>query len=291
MLPFVSVIVPVYNDALRLKRCLNALQAQTYPKKQFEIIVIDNGSNGNLSEIKSFKNVHLGFETKPSQFAARNKGIAVSKGIVLAFTNSNCIPSPQWIENGVKALSADPNYVIIGGNIKFFFKNKKPNIVELYDSLLFLQQKKNVEEKKFALSANLFAYKRIFDEVGLFNEELKSGGDNEWGKRVFDHGYCISYAPATIVNHPARNRLSDILKKARRVTGGHFVREKRAKETSVRFWRANFLNFLFRIKNVFSLTNVKLGIKFRLVIIELLCQCFRMHELMRLRQGKTPKRE
>ena len=44
-LPFVSVIVPIFNDADRLNLCLAALQTQSYPQSHYEIIVVDNGSD------------------------------------------------------------------------------------------------------------------------------------------------------------------------------------------------------------------------------------------------------
>ena len=50
-LPFVSVVIPVYNDADRLALCLRALEAQTYPRERFEIVVADNGSTDHVSAI------------------------------------------------------------------------------------------------------------------------------------------------------------------------------------------------------------------------------------------------
>ena len=43
--PFASVIIPVYNDGLRLTACLRAIAQQTYPKDRYEVIVVDNGSD------------------------------------------------------------------------------------------------------------------------------------------------------------------------------------------------------------------------------------------------------
>jgi len=49
--PFVSVIIPVYNDPIRLKTCLQALEEQTYPQNAYEIIVVDNGSDESIEPI------------------------------------------------------------------------------------------------------------------------------------------------------------------------------------------------------------------------------------------------
>ena len=49
--PFVSVIIPVYNDPIRLETCLQALEEQTYPKSSYEVIVVDNGSDESIEPI------------------------------------------------------------------------------------------------------------------------------------------------------------------------------------------------------------------------------------------------
>jgi len=49
--PFVSVIIPVYNDSIRLRTCLQALEEQTYPQSSYEVIVVDNGSDESIEPI------------------------------------------------------------------------------------------------------------------------------------------------------------------------------------------------------------------------------------------------
>ncbi len=49
--PFVSVIIPVYNDTERLQRCLDALEEQTYPADRYEVVVVDNGSDTPIAPV------------------------------------------------------------------------------------------------------------------------------------------------------------------------------------------------------------------------------------------------
>ena len=78
---FVSVIIPVYNDAERLKKCLLALEKQTYPQAQYEVIVVDNASEENIKDVVSqFPQARLTFENSPGSYAARNQGISIAKG-------------------------------------------------------------------------------------------------------------------------------------------------------------------------------------------------------------------
>jgi len=293
MKPLLSIIIPVYNDAESLKICLRALGKQTYPQDNFEVIIVNNGLDKleNLDELGLFKNIRINFEPKQSQFAARNSGVKSATGNILVFTDADCVPEPQWLEEGVKCLLSQKGCGIVRGAVCFFFKKDSPNVIELYDSLFFLQQKRYVEEIGFAVTANLFTSKEMFDECGLFDERLKSGGDGEWGKRVSSSGYRVLYAPNAIVYHPARNNFSILLKKIKRVTGGKYVRESRAFESMYRFWKTNIQEMFFGINRVFRLEDIKLLTKIQLLLIEIVAQLTKMHELFKLRQGKIPERQ
>lgn len=85
-----------------------------------------------------------------------------------------------------------------------------------------LKQQDYVEKHHYGATANLFTFRRLFEEVGLFNSRLKSGGDVNWGKRAFAGGYSIVYADDLRVLHPARNSVAQLAKKAIRTTGGTF---------------------------------------------------------------------
>jgi len=97
--PFISAIIPVYNDSIRLRTCLQALEEQTYPKGAYEVIVVDNGSDESIEPIVAeFNQAKASYEPHPQSYAARNKGLSLARGGVIAFTDSDCIPAPDWIE-------------------------------------------------------------------------------------------------------------------------------------------------------------------------------------------------
>ena len=228
---FVSIIIPVYNDSERLKICLKALENQTYPKDFYEVIVADNNSEEDIKSIVSqFNQAKITRESRQGSYAARNKGISETKGKIFGFTDSDCIPAADWIEKGVEKLQQTPNCGLVAGEVQLFFKNpEKPTIFEIYDSMNFLRQKYYIDNYKFGATANIFTFKHIFEEVGLFNSELKSGGDSEWGKRVFAAGYTQVYAENVVVAHPARYDWKEIRKKALRVTNGLYGQGKERK--------------------------------------------------------------
>src|SRR4051794_296822 len=90
--PFVSIIIPVYNDGERLRTCLTALSKQTYPAERFEVLVIDNGSKVSPGPIVAdFPFAKLSIETRPGSYCARNNGLALAKGEMFAFTDADCV--------------------------------------------------------------------------------------------------------------------------------------------------------------------------------------------------------
>lgn len=221
-LPFVSVVIPVYNSFSQLKKCLTALRRQTYLKELYEVIVVDNNSNKSIENlVAQFRPVRLTFESYPTLHAARNKGISISKGKVFAFTDADCIPDQDWIEKGVSKISTVSNCGLVAGKIRVFPKNSKnPSISELFEMVTAFPQKKYIQKWHFGAPANLFTLRNVIDSVGLFDGNLHSGADVEWGNRVFVRGYKQIYADDVCISHPARYSLSQLYRKQVRVIGG-----------------------------------------------------------------------
>lgn len=225
---FVSVIVPVWNDTARLNHCLKALEAQTYPDDSYEVIVVDNNSaeatehdGAKLCDVVSAHvPARLVNERTPGSYAARNTGLNHARGDIIAFTDSDCIPASDWIESGVDRL-AGSDCAVVAGRIEIFPRVAgRPNAVEQYEKLVALAQKEFVEKYQFGATANLFALREVFVQVGPFLAEVKSGGDLEWGRRVTSAGYRLEYLDSARVLHPARSSFAELYSKIVRVTGG-----------------------------------------------------------------------
>jgi glycosyltransferase involved in cell wall biosynthesis len=153
--PFVSVIVPVFNDARRLVGCIEGLRGQSYPSERFEVLVIDNGSTDDpAAAVDRHGLVRLMVEPKPGPYAARNLGIAKASGEVLAFTDADCVPAPEWLEAGVRelnALSAD----VLGGAIEVMPRvPRRPNPAELYEMLYGYRHQRSVSRHSSCFTAN-----------------------------------------------------------------------------------------------------------------------------------------
>jgi glycosyltransferase involved in cell wall biosynthesis len=229
--PFVSVIVPVFNDLAGLERCLAALAAQTYDPDRHEVVVVDNGSRQDLGPVASrFARVRLVREEQPGSYAARNRGIAAARGDVLAFTDSDCVPAGDWIARGVEALLRVPECGFVAGRVDLTFRDPgRATASELYDSIVMnFHQDRNIAERHFGATANLFVFKRVFESVGPFDAALRSGGDLEWGQRVHARGLLQLYADDVRVAHPARSTWEETRRRAVRLTGGRYGLRRQA---------------------------------------------------------------
>lgn len=233
-LPFVSVVIPVYNDGDRLLKCLKALYLQTYPYSCYEVIVVDNASTENIFGVcQQFPNVKYLLEAKRGSYAARNHGVRAAKGEVIAFTDSDCVPVKSWIAEGVRSLLENPAAGIVAGHIEFFFTGSRLTVGEYVDSIFYLRQEDYARSHHFGATANVFTKRSVIDSVGYFNERLVSMGDREWGQRVFASGLAVIYSPSTIVFHPAR-KTQELLKKARRCASGSWAAKQ--KLSWIDFW-------------------------------------------------------
>ncbi len=235
--PWVSIIIPVYNDSPRLKTCLEALSQQSYPQDCYEIIVVDNDSETQEAQriaalVQSYPQARLTVEKTPGSYAARNRGISLAQGEILAFTDADCIPATQWLEAGVQQLQSVPDCGLVAGKIELFFQNsQRLTPVELFEKVTAFEQRKYVEKEQYGATANLFTYKKVMDTVGHFNAEVKSSGDLDWGQRVAAAGYQQVYAEQVCVAHPARFSWQQIYKRTARLVGGKYDLKRR--ETSV----------------------------------------------------------
>lgn len=216
--PLVSVIVPVRNGAGHVAGCLEALANQTYPRERFEVIVVDNGSRDATREVVAGHPVQLLEETsRSSPYPARNRGLDHARGEVIAFTDADCRPLATWLEKGVDRLRED-GADLVGGRVMFTFATP-PSVGEMVDALWHLDVRRQIQDNRAAMTANLFVRSSVFDAIGGFDPEVRSGGDGRWTRRATDAGFELRYAPDAIVCKPAR-RLRGLLAKAYRVGRG-----------------------------------------------------------------------
>ncbi len=214
--PLVSVIICAYNAEATIKDCLRSLTKLNYPN--YEIIVVNDGSRDRTGEIaKEFNNIILINQKNQGLATARNVGIAIAKGEIIAFTDSDCMVDPDWLTYLI-AKFINTGLVAIGGvNLPplndqinsipacVAVSPGRPTHVLLNDQIAEHIPGCNMAFRREALQA-----------IGGFDPQFHAAGDDVdicW--RLQDQGEQIGFAPGALVWHFCRNTVGAYLKQQR----------------------------------------------------------------------------
>jgi GT2 family glycosyltransferase len=213
--PLVSVIIPNWNGRKFLAECIDSLKEQTF--RDFETILVDNGSTDGSAELaeerySGFLRIirnsnNLGFT------GGNNIGIQAARGEFIVLLNNDTWTEPTWLEELVKAIGPDPRVGMWASKVYSYFQRDQIEAVgELiyWDGLnrargQYEQDRGQYEEKEeifFPPGCGGMYRKRVFDEVGLFDEDFFAYGDDaEIGIRARMAGWRCFYVPKAILYH------------------------------------------------------------------------------------------
>ena len=225
----ISVIIPMRNAKHTILDCLKALDGQIEPP--YEVILVDNGSTDGGHEMvkrksKIFKNLNLIIISQNIQgpAAARNKGISLATGEIIAFTDSDCIPDKNWIKNINRNFQKNCNLDIIGGtewgiNPTTSISGKLLSISWLPPKII--QQKSIIKRKEdlfLGKSISTFncAFKReILLEIDGFDENFFPAGEDidVWMRALEHNATILVWVSNMVVNHNQDISLIALMKK------------------------------------------------------------------------------
>jgi glycosyltransferase involved in cell wall biosynthesis len=221
----VSIVVPVYNGAQTIGRCIESLLNLNQPDDGYEIIVVENGSTDNTTEVVKKYPVRLMHSQQRGPAAARNLGITNSKGHIIAFTDADCIAHPDWLLELIKPYE-DPLIVGAGGAIHAY-QHSERNMVERFSEdraplINFVSGEHEFLPHLYTANASyrLDALKR----VGGFNTDLVTGEDVDLAWRMqLQTGLKVCYAPEAIIYHHHRTTTAGLARQYRNYGFGEIV--------------------------------------------------------------------
>lgn len=205
----VSLIIPAYNAESTLAECLEACLNQTHVPD--EILVVDDGSGDATRAIAARYPVTLLSQENRGPAAARNLGARHAACDILAFTDSDCVPDPDWIARLVGGFT-DERTVGVGGS--YGIRNDSSLLARLVHEEIVMRHGRLAGEVDFLGSFNV-AYRRpAFDAAGGFDESFAraSGEDNDLAYRLQDAGGVLRFVPDACVAHYHPARLAPYLR-------------------------------------------------------------------------------
>jgi len=216
----VSVIIPLRNSEKTIGKTINSVLNQDY--RNFEIIIIDDCSSDRSLEMvkkiseKQRKIKIIRNKKNLGPAASRNKGIKISKGKIIFFTDSDCLVPKNWIKSLLKGYKSR-DIAGVGGYLKPNSNNFIAKLEILQNRFLLKISDKEIvgkAETPMGYTNNVSYRKSILEEVGGFDEKfpLPAGEDIDLKKRICERGWRVVYMPLS-VTHLEEYDLNYLLKR------------------------------------------------------------------------------
>ncbi|MCM8787668.1 MAG: glycosyltransferase [Candidatus Omnitrophica bacterium] len=200
-----SIIIPAYNSEKYIKACLDSIFNLNYPKKDYEVIVVDGGSKDTtLNILKKYK-VKVVHSKNISIANSRNLGAKEAKGDTLVFIDSDCLANKELLKKAEEHLK---KYSCCGA----FYKPSKTARWVAKGWLMIEGKNKGIVN--WIPSGTLIVKKSVFFEIDGFNEMLQTGEDFDFCLKLKNRGYKIFNDPSVASIHLGQtDNLKDFFKK------------------------------------------------------------------------------
>jgi glycosyltransferase involved in cell wall biosynthesis len=210
MSPVVSVIIPAYNSAPTIGRCVAALCAQQ-TRHRFEVLVVHSGTDDTCARATAaygaVRTIQLAERATPPR--ARHVGVQHARGDILAFIDSDIYVYDDWIEQVVASM--DQGYDLACGSIE----NGNPtSAVARAEQLLMFNEfmpDQPARPSWFALSGNTVLTRAAYAAFGPF-ADVRAAEDVVFSRRLIGRGGRILFHPSLRARHDNRTRWRPFLR-------------------------------------------------------------------------------
>ena len=197
----ISVVIPVLNGAKTLEQCLFSIIKQDYPN--YEIIIVDNGSTDKTKDIIdrfikiSDKIIYI-FESKRGRGSARNTGIALASGEIIAMTDADCLVPSGWLSSLTKPICEEGELVVFGFEkdavLNYWSKIRQAEDWRSINMALEGNYANRLDTKNFAAEALLL-------KKFAFHSQLLTNEDWDLFIRLKLAGIKVRFLPELLVSH------------------------------------------------------------------------------------------
>lgn len=214
-IPSVVVIIPTFNEHLFIKKCLSSVYNQTFFQYIKRILVIDGGStDGTITIINEeaikMPKVHLFNNPKKIQSAAFNMGVDFSEEDVIVRLDAHAFYDSKYIELCVYRLISNKTYGNVGGRwiILPYNNSYMAGIIAKINTIKFAMGGADYRSGMIAKEVETVPFgafpRSVVNEVGVMNESLCRGEDNEYNQRIIGAGYKIFFDPNIFCKYYSR---------------------------------------------------------------------------------------
>jgi len=215
----ISYIISTRNRSKSLIRCLASVGKLSYP--DWEIIIVDNGSTDNtITIIREFQSnssvpVKLVEEPRPGVSYGRNAGIRASEGEIIAFSDDDCYPASDFLENIFSVFEKENDVGYVSGRIELYDPDDAPVSIHTDKNTRYLAPYRYIRGG-LVWGANMAFRRSVLDEIGLFDVRLGPGTnfpsaeDRDLAMRASLAGFKGKYCPEIVVYHHHGRKSGDV---------------------------------------------------------------------------------
>lgn len=181
----VSIIIVSRNSKNVIRRCLDSVFNQTY--QDIEIVIVDSSNDGTEMIFEEYRNkfrfpVKVILQEPLGVGIARNTGIENSKGEVLVFVDADCWINSDFVDKIAKSFSASDKLLTVYTEMNQVTpKGIFPQLVNAYENVMFHDDAAKIRSEQLS---PYVVRKKIFELIGLYNPDLRSGEDTELFNRL-----------------------------------------------------------------------------------------------------------
>ncbi len=241
--PLVSIILPVFNAEKYVKFSIESILSQTYDN--FELIVVDDSDDNTTRIIEMFdSNKIKHYRTNNKNISKQlNYGISKAKGLLIARMDADDICHPQRISEQVSFLTNNNNFDLIGTNFSF--------INEAGDYVMRRKLPENQNEIEFwmpvlstILHSTILTYKKIFEDIGGYDENISRAEDIDLFFKLFQKGYCAHNIQKFLYFYRIYKNDLNKVKKTEGIYKGlsfYYINQKYENKSKIFEWEKYFL--------------------------------------------------
>ena len=204
----ISVVVPARNAAQTIGSCLQSLFEQSVSRERYEVIVVDDGSTDDTGQVVERSGATLIAQSHQGPAAARNSGVSESKGSILLFTDADCVPETNWVEEMVRPFD---DREIAG--VKGVYRTGQGGIMPRFVQCEYEERYELMARQRYIDFIDTYSagYRReVFVAAGGFDTRYPSASveDQEFSFRLAERGYKMVFNPRAVVYHQHPNSLT-----------------------------------------------------------------------------------
>lgn len=257
----VSVVIPTFSRPAAIRSCLAALLKQTFPGDQFEIVIVDDGSPvpTELGDVGASKGsdpnhpeIRVVRQDNAGPGAARNRGVREARGQLIAFTDDDCLPLPDWLRVLVAAVDEAPQTLVGGATFNGLANQIFSETSQLIVNMSYDHYNANKQAARFFASNNWLCSKQQYLEIGGFDVNFRAASeDRDFCDRWLAAGWQMQWATEANIEHRHSQHLSNFVKLHFRYGKGayQFHTERRLRKTG---HFSESLAFHFRLHRLIS---------------------------------------